>query len=272
MAIVLIEVLGFNAVERHALNSLLRISQHRSPSYDLWTDALSAAPTAVLIDAQMPDAAAHAELACLRQARILWFGLNPPECVWRVFSRPIPWVRVLQALDEAYALSQSEAPIDLGSDFGEEADSAQSDYADTAPPALVALSSAAPAPKRLLIVDDDVTARLYMRAKLASLAYTFADEAKNGEEALQLAAQHHYHGIFLDVDMPGSNGYEVCRALKRLPRSAQAHSVQMPAVKVIMVTGRSGMIDRMRGSMCGADAFISKPPLPASLSALILTL
>jgi CheY-like chemotaxis protein len=263
----LIKVLGFSDVERHALNSLLRISQQRSPSFDLWTPASLTGPAALLIDGRMEQAASEAVQASAQhpKARVLWFGAHAPAQAWQVFDRPIPWVRVLEAMDKAHSLSLLAQGLGSHSAQNGASSAAQADFMDTTPaqeePATDSHS------KKILIADDDLTCRLYMRAKLASLNQTQVDEASSGHEALQMAQQKHYDAVFLDVDMPPGNGFEVCRAIKR-----QAHPQAASRAKVIMVTSRDGVFDRVRGNLMGADAYVTKPPLPARLSEIILSL
>jgi two-component system, chemotaxis family, response regulator PixG len=67
--------------------------------------------------------------------------------------------------------------------------------------------------------------------------------------------------------MAGLDGYEVCRSIKRHARTKG----QKPP-KIYIVTSRSGMMDRMRATLAGADAFLSKPPHPAELHELLASL
>jgi CheY-like chemotaxis protein len=267
VAHVLVKVLGFSDVERHALNSLLRISQQRSPSFDLWTPAAQTSPTAILIDGKMVQADNEAAQASAQypHARVLWFGAHPPVQAWQAFNRPIPWVRVLKAMDAAHAVQVHQAQ---GSD-AQGFDVASQDFDDTTPAAQEAEHATSHA-KRILIADDDLTCRLYMRAKLASFNLTHVDEASSGQEALQMASQKQYDCIFLDVDMPPGNGFDVCRAIKRQSRIDSKHLAAK--AKVILLTSRNGVIDRVRGNLMGADAYVTKPPLPARLSEIILSL
>jgi CheY-like chemotaxis protein len=278
---VLIKVLGFSDVERHALNSLLRISQQRSPSFDLWTTASLGGPAALMIDGRMVQAANEAVQASMQHpnARLLWFGAHAPAQAWQVFDRPIPWVRVLGAMDKAHSLSLAAQGVGvqgLGAQ-GEQTSAsglAQADFMDTAP-AQAEPSTDRVGRKKILIADDDLTARLYLRAKLASLNLTLVDEACSGHEALQMAQQNHYDAVFLDIDMPPGNGFEVCRAIKRQARSPSASpsiGQSNTHTKVIFLTSRDGIIDRVRGNLVGADAYVTKPPQPARLSEIILSL
>jgi two-component system, chemotaxis family, response regulator PixG len=57
--------------------------------------------------------------------------------------------------------------------------------------------------------------------------------------------------IFLDLLMPITNGYEVCEQIRKTP--------SLKNIPVVILTGKDGLIDRMRAKMVGADGFLSKP-------------
>jgi CheY-like chemotaxis protein len=125
-----------------------------------------------------------------------------------------------------------------------------------------------PERKRVLIVDDDLTSRLYLRAKLELRGGVDVYEATTGPEALSLAMHSSFDCVMLDVDMDGGKtGFEVCREIRSL--SAQ-HNGTRP--RIFMITSRSGVIDRMRATLAGADTFMSKPPHPGVLAELLQSL
>ena len=122
--------------------------------------------------------------------------------------------------------------------------------------------------KRVLVVDDDLAARLYLRAKLALLDGVDVYEASNGDEAVQISQFTPFDGVLLDVNMAGGkDGYTVCRTIKQLSRKLGAKTP-----KIYIVTSRSGVVDRMRATLAGADAFMSKPPHPMQLHELLAAL
>ena len=88
-------------------------------------------------------------------------------------------------------------------------------------------SRPSPAPPTVLVVDDDVTLR-YTLSRLVQHAGCTALEAINGEEALKLAESMHPDVVILDVKLPGIDGFEVCRQLKK--NSATA------SIPVVLVT------------------------------------
>jgi two-component system cell cycle response regulator len=103
---------------------------------------------------------------------------------------------------------------------------------------------------RILVVDDVATNRLILQAKLSS-AYFDVLLAESGEQALTIANAELPDMILLDVEMPGMDGIEVCRALKSRPETAH--------IPVVMVTAQNGTDEKIRGLNAGADDFLSKP-------------
>jgi diguanylate cyclase (GGDEF)-like protein/PAS domain S-box-containing protein len=110
-----------------------------------------------------------------------------------------------------------------------------------------------PEPSRrptLLIVDDDHVMRMLEAETLAQYAFDVR-EAADGEQALGLLGESPPDLILLDVDMPGMNGFEVCRHIRR--------RWDATAVPVIMVTGMDDMDSINQAYEVGANDFIAKP-------------
>ncbi len=125
-----------------------------------------------------------------------------------------------------------------------------------------------PKPKRVLVVDDDLTARLYMRSRLMLRGNVQLFEASSGPEGLKiLQTQPAFDAVLLDVDMGIQNGYEVCKAVRTWVRKQGG---LQPTIYII--TSRTSMLDKMRAKMAGADTFLSKPPMPAELASLLAKL
>lgn len=112
---------------------------------------------------------------------------------------------------------------------------------------------------RVLVVDDSFPARQYMKLKLEEISAqadigVHIDLVENGEKALEVARAQDYDLAFLDVVMPGIDGYEVCRRLK-----------QMRPIRVAMLTGRAAPVDFARGRDAGCDNYLPKPANEADL-------
>jgi two-component system, sensor histidine kinase and response regulator len=102
---------------------------------------------------------------------------------------------------------------------------------------------------KILAVDDEPANAIVLRELLDS-TYTVAT-ASSGEEALGLLPSFKPDLILLDIMMPGINGYETCRRI----RKNSGHKF----VKIIMLSGRSDLKQRLEGYSAGADDFIGKP-------------
>lgn len=102
---------------------------------------------------------------------------------------------------------------------------------------------------RVLIADDELTARLLMRAALEKSGFN-VDMAEDGEEALHLFLGQPCDLVMLDVDMPGLDGYQVCARLRR------DVGEELP---IVMVTGMDDLVSIERAYEAGATDFIAKP-------------
>lgn len=103
---------------------------------------------------------------------------------------------------------------------------------------------------KILIVDDEETNLKLMSTILKSQDYTI-EMARNGEEALVKTKEFAPDLIFLDIMMPGMDGFEVCRKLRQDPSSEQ--------IPVVMVTALTDRESRIKSLEAGANDFISKP-------------
>jgi twitching motility two-component system response regulator PilG len=104
--------------------------------------------------------------------------------------------------------------------------------------------------EKVLVIDDSPVVRKQIEMQLNLLSVT-ADTAEDGVTALEMIKENKYRAIFLDVVMPGMDGYKVCRAIKKSPDSR--------AVPVIMLTGKSSPFDRVKGKLAGCDSYLTKP-------------
>ena len=103
----------------------------------------------------------------------------------------------------------------------------------------------------VLVVDDNASVRMFMKAKLAPFKFE-VDFAETGEEAVGLTGTREYTCVFLDVVLPGIDGYQVCKLVK-----ANKHAMKKTAV--VMLTSRSSPFDKLRGSLAGCDEYLTKP-------------
>ena len=110
----------------------------------------------------------------------------------------------------------------------------------------------------VLIVEDEPGIAEMQKYNLEKEGFRAA-VAGNGEEALLMAAEQAPHLILLDWMLPHLSGLEVCRQLRRNPKSKE--------IPIIMLTARGEEADRVRGLNSGADDYIVKPFSPAEMVA-----
>jgi len=103
---------------------------------------------------------------------------------------------------------------------------------------------------KILIVDDEDRIRRLLRMYLERENYMI-DEASNGDEALELSLNNDYSLILLDLMMPGLDGLEVCRELRKLKTTP-----------IIMLTAKGEESNRVQGFEVGTDDYIIKPFSP----------
>ncbi|MCW6038433.1 response regulator [Spirulina subsalsa FACHB-351] len=99
-------------------------------------------------------------------------------------------------------------------------------------------------------VDDSPQTRQVMEEIFTEAGYGFLPIA-DSLNALPLLIQYKPQLIFLDLVMPIANGYELCAQIRRV--------AQLENTPVIILTGRDGIVDRVRAKMVGANDFMSKP-------------
>ncbi|OUD15755.1 hypothetical protein TPSD3_01770 [Thioflexithrix psekupsensis] len=110
------------------------------------------------------------------------------------------------------------------------------------------------------MVDDSLPVRKSMEIHLGLLGMDI-DFAETGEEALELVKTTVYDIIFLDVMLPGVDGYKVCKTIK-----SDKMSKNTP---VVMLTGKGSRFDKLKGTMAGASVYLTKPVEPEKLAEVI---
>ena len=115
-----------------------------------------------------------------------------------------------------------------------------------------------PAPRRVLLVEDEPSLVLTLTDRLVSEGYE-VETARDGNEGLSRALAGSFDLILLDVMLPGRDGFEVCGELR-------ARGVEVP---ILMLTARGQVVDRVVGLKLGADDYVTKPFEMAELLARI---
>jgi two-component system KDP operon response regulator KdpE len=108
----------------------------------------------------------------------------------------------------------------------------------------------------VLVVDDEPAMRRALRATLSASGYAI-EEARNGEEAIELLAKRPMELVLLDSNMPGMGGVEACRHIRAL----------VPRAGIVMITIRDAEEDKIQALEAGADDYVTKPFLVRELIA-----
>jgi len=104
--------------------------------------------------------------------------------------------------------------------------------------------------KRKVLIVDDVSTNVLLIKRILESDYTIKT-AQSGEEALDILPGYRPDIILLDIMMPGMDGYEVCRRI----RSERRYSF----IKIILVSAKTLIDDRLKGYEVGADDYVTKP-------------
>ena len=101
---------------------------------------------------------------------------------------------------------------------------------------------------KLLIVDDESAIRWALRKTLRGMNFEIG-EAETGEQAIALVRTIRFDAVLLDIAMPGMNGIEACKRIRKL----------MPLLGIVMLTVRNTEEDKIEALDAGADDYVTKP-------------
>lgn len=104
--------------------------------------------------------------------------------------------------------------------------------------------------KRALVVDDSLAVRKQMQIEF-ELLNDDLDVVPDAESALEALRQRKYDIVFLDVVMPGMDGYTACKHIKKTALNR--------STPVVMLTSRSSSFDKFKGTLAGCSAYLIKP-------------
>jgi twitching motility two-component system response regulator PilG len=108
----------------------------------------------------------------------------------------------------------------------------------------------------VLVVDDSPTIRKIIEVTLRRERIRVVGVG-DGLSALAAVADQQPRLVLLDVTLPGMDGYQICQVLRQRPSSRH--------IPVVMLTGRDGFFDKMRGKLAGSTQYVTKPFDPAHL-------
>lgn len=114
--------------------------------------------------------------------------------------------------------------------------------------------------QRILLIEDEASIARFIELELKHEGFTVTVCA-DGREGLQIAQSTHFDILLVDVMLPGLNGIEICRRIRKASD-----------VPIILVTARDAVMDRVGGLDAGADDYIVKPFAIEELLARIRTI
>lgn len=246
-----VAVQGFSPFERSTFQSFFRLAARRQPAYDLVDDLRQC-------DFAIADADQVAAIAAVREAgrlqRCLFIGANEVGPGIARLPRPINLMNLLRLLDE---MAQPDtAPARPAAAPAAPAVPAVPDFRSSSGGGGFSNSVMVEGDDKfdhILVVDDSDIALRFMQTRLKRFGFK-VHLARSGEEALERIERQQFEFVFLDVMMEGMDGYQTCKVIKRrLPPPGR----QVPVV--VMLTSRAGPVDRIRGTLAGCDAYLTKP-------------
>jgi two-component system cell cycle response regulator len=255
----ILEMIGFTDAEKSMLSSTFRLTGRRAFCYAELTDEDPRADIYLInADNSVALETMQAHAPNVHSPAVL-VGREPVDVGWPFVQKPIHWMRLFEHLDSVMqnALlerSKRERNTDThwdGSTFRRSIDKKSPEEPVFMPKKPT---------ESVLVVDDSATVRAFMRIKLTPFNFD-VDYAENGEQAIDMAQAKTYTCIFLDIMMPGIDGYEVCKRIKTNPDTKET--------AVVMLTSKSSMFDKFRGNWSGCDAYLSKPVAEDELLATI---
>lgn len=107
-----------------------------------------------------------------------------------------------------------------------------------------------PRKKRILVVEDEESL-LKLETILLTVKGFEVIGAVTGSMAIEKIGSDVFDLVLLDIMLPDIDGFEVCRQLRKDPRTA--------SVPIIMLTGKKTQDDHDRGVLCGANSYLVKP-------------
>lgn len=113
-----------------------------------------------------------------------------------------------------------------------------------------------PTGRTILVVDDSPTVRKLIAGKLEKSGHTVICAA-DGVEALEQLEVVLPDLVLLDITMPRMDGYEVCKQIRSNPEARD--------LPVVMISGKDGFFDKVRGRMAGTTGYVTKPFGPETL-------
>lgn len=233
-----VKVVGFDDVERHSLNTIIRLSERSIVTYLLWSPEAPSPPQIALIDMDSYEASLELASPSLNpNLKLICVGDKAPKKAWRALQRPVDWAALVREMDGLY-MPQPDLDIDLG-------------FGDT-----VAERSVPPGVKVTLLVGMTREERLYLRSRLALAGLTEVYEAATAGEAAALISQRSYELAILSKELDDADPWSLVQALQNLA---------VPVHTVIMATRFPSWAAEQEADRAGCSGLLEIPFNPRQI-------
>jgi twitching motility two-component system response regulator PilG len=248
-----VKFIGLSEHEEKVLGAIFMLSKTRPTSFTHFDDIDNESlPEMMIVNFDDADAVHTWQLLCIENTE---YSSIPAVRVTRVRSRdtenyytrrPFIATRML-SLFERVAAKEFDSYVDGAFKDDELLEQTDPDQKQDAP---ASADAAGKSLSSVLVVDDSLPVRIQMNMALKDYANNI-DLAESGEKALELLKANRYDMIFLDVILPGVDGYEICKTIKG--------DDAFKSTPVVMLTGNSSATDQVKGKLAGCDSYLIKP-------------
>ena len=162
-------------------------------------------------------------------------------------TRPLLVTRVMKVLEVAIKFADTKLE---GARVKDVVSTRSIDSIESIKPIEKAVSERSQSGLHALVIDDSAAIRKQLELELrdSKIAVSFAE---SGEQAIEKIKQYQFDLIFLDVMMPGIDGYETCKLIRS--------DVKYKKTPIIMLSGKTSPLDEVQGIIAGATTYLTKP-------------
>ncbi|HOB62068.1 MAG TPA: response regulator [Candidatus Competibacteraceae bacterium] len=253
-----VAMFGIPETERNVLKNIFKLSLYRANTYALVSAAQ--ASQILMVDAEDPKAMAEWSAFCgagpdpsssssadgktLRFPTVMVAKETLSNSGPYSVRRPFVATRVLSVLDQVATQVSTDPPQErvIGAEQPK------------------AVEVVEPSSFTALVVDDSSTVRKQIELELKLFGIQ-VDAVESGEQAFESLARNNYNLIFLDVVLPGIDGYQICKIIKKDKAKKK--------IPVVMLTSKSSPFDRVKGALAGCDTYLTKPVKQSSFQKVV---
>ena len=276
----MVKLMGFSLRDRELLRLFLRRPPRAGVSLTVIEDASVESVDLLIVNVATPES---------REALRDWGGVRPAIGIVDRFETDANYYQIAQDGQMLFSLAQAinrirsgwTPPIPVTASAAEHevdaaaatvvntltqdvstAETASSSRTATTPDAMSAMSAMSAAAVsvsaglpwqralNILVIDDSHFSREAISVALVKVGFA-VNTAEDGKEGIRMASEKLFDVALVDFEMPGMQGPEVLRKLRALGAKA-------PTL-LIMLTSRTGAVDRLRAKFAGCDAYLTKP-------------